>query len=398
MKSLVIVKGLVKYLKRNWVKKQGLLNFFLDAEKLKELYYRPEYKGQDKEFLIRSFDDLVYQRFIEALCLRLSTGCLVIVDCDDISQSTIETLGTIFGYKLFYHIEKTPTDFKKNYRRYLNPQFIFPLKEEVTKIITEFDNSVSNLNPTVDTYEDLEIYWKSYCKPLLINDTDKILHISDIHSNKEKFDWILKNTEPTKYRIAFGDYIDGPEMKGSRKRIDYILTNEDPNTIWLEGNHELRLRKYLGFLYFKEKGKNTAADILKSSISNDFFSLKTNDEFNLSGEESMGMIKKLNEKLKPFIVYEKNKTEYICTHAGPKWIEQLRPKYVGSVIYSNRNMDRIDDYFSKKYEKYNIVNIHGHCKYPTGLNFTKYPNIINFDTEDESKVNYFIETNKIYTI
>ena len=110
MRSLIILKGLVKSDKQNWVKREGLMNFFLDIDYIKKLFYRPDYKGS-KEFLTRSFDDVVYKVFLQALCSRLSTGTLVVIDIDNDSVSSIEDLAFIFGYTVFYHVESTPYDY-----------------------------------------------------------------------------------------------------------------------------------------------------------------------------------------------------------------------------------------------------------------------------------------------
>ena len=89
MRSLIVLKGLVKSQKLAWVKKERLGNFLLDIDTVKKLFYRPDYKGT-KEYLIRSFDDVVYRVFIQSLCSRLSTGTLVVVHMDNESLTSVE--------------------------------------------------------------------------------------------------------------------------------------------------------------------------------------------------------------------------------------------------------------------------------------------------------------------
>ena len=389
MRSLIILKGLSKKQKLDWVKKEGLYNFFLDISLLKRIYYRPDYKGGGREFLTRSFDDLVYRNFIGALCSHLSTGMLVVVDIEEESTVSVEALGTIFGYTIFYHVEPTPIDFIGKNRKYCSPQYIVPSKETLKKVVEEFKREDFSGKILIKSYQDVEAYWKPLTRTILLKDNDRVLHVADLHSHYK----ILINQvpEPGDYDLAVfhGDYIDGPEINGSRRIINQILNYEgDDRIIFLEGNHELRLRKYLGYVYLRGKQKRIVSEVLGADISEDFMN-KTAREFRMTWQEAWDMILKMNEKFKEFIIYERRKERFICTHAGLKWLDQLCPKYVGNVIFSNKNVERVDSTFSANYRDYGIWSIHGHCRYNV-LDYTKHPNVINLDAEDENKVNYFI--------
>ena len=74
MKSLVILKGLVKEDKLGWVKEQGLENFFLDVDVIRRLYSTPELIGPNEGILGRSYSTLVHRKFMEILCTRLGKG------------------------------------------------------------------------------------------------------------------------------------------------------------------------------------------------------------------------------------------------------------------------------------------------------------------------------------
>ena len=73
MKSLIILRGLSKFEKDSWLKRERLLNFLVDIEAFKRLYYKPEYKG-GRDFLVRSLDDLIYRRTI-GLRLGIRFNC-----------------------------------------------------------------------------------------------------------------------------------------------------------------------------------------------------------------------------------------------------------------------------------------------------------------------------------
>lgn len=394
MRSLIVLKGLVKSQKLAWVKKERLGNFLLDIDTVKKLFYRPDYKGT-KEYLIRSFDDVVYRVFIQSLCSRLSTGTLVVVDMDNESLTSVEDLAEIYGYTVFYHIEKTPRDYINRNIKYASNQFLPLQKDLLKREVDDFRHLDLSQKILIDTYEDVELYWKPLTKPITLNNTDPVLHISDLHSHWSILNNMIPPVEQFPLTVFAGDYIDGPEKGGSRLLMDQILNYENKNVIFLEGNHELRLRKFLGYIYLKGKGKKIVSEVLESELSTEFLE-KTSKEFQgIRMLEAIEMIRNMNKTLRCFISYQRGNNRYICTHAGLRWLEQLSPKFIGNVIYSSKNVERVDKAFSDKYFPYNYWSIHGHCKY-NEIDFFKFPGVINFDTEDEWKVNYFInEANNV---
>lgn len=383
MRSLIILRGLVKQSKLSWVKREGLWNFFIDIDCIKRLFYRPDYKGS-REFLTRSYDDVVYRVFMQSLCSHLSTGCLVVVDSENESLTTIEDLAIIFGYHVFYHVESTPNDYVGKNRKYCTHQYLVPTRDTLAKQKLEFENWDSSDKTLISTYQDIIHYWGPLC-PIKV--TGDVLVVGDIHSNYK----ILTSQcpEPSDYEMTvfLGDYIDGPEVGGSRKMLEMIFQCTNPSILFLEGNHELRLRKWLGSLLMKNKNKKILEDLLKSDINPEFLET-TSKEF--IGADIIKTLTYLNEKLREFVIYQRGDTTYYLSHAGIRWIDQLSPKFVGNLIYSNKNPNKTDREFSNQYYYDGFVSIHGHCKYPEGLNFSKYNGVYNIDTENDSVVNYLI--------
>ena len=384
MRSLIILKGLVKKDKKSWVHKEGLDNFFLDIDNIKSLFYRPDYKGSGRDYLIRSYDDQVYKIFIQSLCSRLSTGMLVVLDPESEPLGSIEDLATIFGYTVFYHVESIPAAYVGKNRKYGNPKYITPSKETLEKEVIDFRKIDWTGKNLINTYEEVEIYWKT--KHQWINKNDDILFVSDLHSH-----WSVMKSLPlsTDLTIFLGDYIDGPESGGSRLIMDELLIYENKNIMWLEGNHELRLRKYLGWSYLKAKGKKVVSGVLEDELSPEFMNSTSYEFEDIKGEEAMEYIKAMNSTLLEYFTFNRGNETYICTHAGLRWTEQISPKFIGNVIYSGKNIERVDSSFSNTYRYNDIWSIHGHCKY-ADMKFRKYPNVLNLDTEDEYKVNYAI--------
>lgn len=395
MKSLVILRGLSKKGKLEWCRREGLENFFLSIDSLRKIYYRPELRG-NKDYLSRSYDDIIYRVLLEAVCIRMSSGNLLVVDFGEESTGILEELALIFGYTIFWHYDKVPPDYLENPGKYIGKEYILPqrevLKREMEKY-GEFDITGKNM---VETYSNIEHYFSDTSRILKLKRHDKVLHVSDLHSHFSLLPSLPSFSEFALV-VFLGDYIDGPEKFGSRSIINEILTNENKRIIYLEGNHELRLRRYLGWKYLKMRGRKVISDILKSDISQDFMN-RTEPEFSdLSENEVYRMLLGMNSVLREFVRYEKCGKLYICTHCGLRWVDQVSPKYIGSVIYSNKNPNMLDSEFSKSYYKEGLISIHGHCKYPDGYKPSKFPGVFNIDPENEDSINYLI-SNKIWTV
>lgn len=397
MKSLIILRGLVEREKKEWVRSEGLGCFFISLDQLRSPFYRPE-QLRDKCVLTRSRDDSVYKVFLEALIGRMGTGNLIVIDPGTESTSTIEELAVIFGYTVFNKYFKTPWNFDKKYRSYLNNLYKFPSQEQILKEIDRHRKWEGN--NIVECFAEVEQYWKK--KETLINleDTEQVLHISDVHSNHSLVSSVLRDYEDKVSLVVFlGDYIDGNEKGGSRRMIDQILTYEgNEKFLCLCGNHELRLRKWLGYNWMRQKERKVAAQILKESLPEDF-EKRTVEEFtDLQDDDFEGMLVAMNKTLKTHGTYQRGKETIICSHTGLGSVNHINPLFIGNLIYSNKNPDKVDSEFSRNCKRTEVYSIHGHCKYPSGLCFEKYENVINIDTENEDMINYFIERGKIWTL
>ena len=385
MKSLVILKGLVKDDKLSWVKEQGLDNFFLDIDVIRRLFSTPELSDPNECILGRSYSTLVHRKFMEVLCTRLGKGCMVVVDFENEPTSTIETLATVFGYEIFYVVMSIPQDYYIHPKKYSQPWYSVKTREELELEVKNFLEQHFDSKNRVNSYQDIINWWKNKDKIINLSSNDIVLHVSDIHSNYE----IYKTIDQKNYRfiVFHGDYIDGPEKDGSRKMIDEIvITSNSPYRVWLEGNHELRLRRYLGWVYFKNNGKKQIADYLLSELSEEFLQSTAKEFIDLSPQKALDYLKGMNKRLKTHVILKRDGIIYICTHAGIKFPEQIQPKYIGNVIYGNRDMDKYDREFSNRNKKTGYYSIHAHCKYPQGWDVSKYPGVLNIDPEDETKV------------
>lgn len=358
MRSIIIIDGQDKKKKKlKWVAEQGLSNFYISLKNIKKLYYKPEYRKKIGDILIRSRDDAAYQHFIELLCYRLDSGLLVVIDVGTESIKPIECLATIYGYTIFHW--------------------------------SDFPN-----------YNSVIRYWYEKCNKKYIRkipNESSILNISDIHSNYN----LASKIKLSDTNIWHGDYIDGPEKGGSRRMIDAIIKDSNENNIYLEGNHELRLRKYLGSAWLNNTRK-TIAYVLRANLPVNFLTTTVLEFKDVANDAAMAKnyLDRLNEKLQEFVaIVWRNKRIY-CTHSGLKWKEQLTPKYIGNVIYGGKNIENTDREFlrdSVERSGGSYWSVHAHCHYKN-LKPRKWPGIINIDPASENFINYMVNLGQVHTL
>lgn len=380
MKSLIILKGLDKKAKLRWIEKEGLSNFFLDYDILRRLYSMPDLQYPGKEILGKSFVNVVRKNYLEILMTRMGKGCLVVLETEnEISDSLLENLALIFGYTIFYVVWDIPQDYLGKPKKYSPDYYALPKRDELEKRVSEFLNLQMGDKNVIYSFQDVLNYWKAREPRYKVSQEDTILHVSDLHSNYSLYKNLpkLKNY---KLVVFHGDYIDGPEKGGSKILMGLARNGTGKNVIWLEGNHELRLRKYLGCKILKGDAK----DVLEKMIPREF----TGEEFkDISQEKAVNYLECMNKNLKMYAILEDEKSTYICTHSGLSYPELLDPRYIGNIIYGNREMTRVDKSFSDYTKDKEIYSVHAHCKYGE-WNPRKYRKVINLDPRDDSSIVY----------
>lgn len=392
MRSLIILKGLVKAEKLKWVRNNKLENYFLDIDVIRKLYCMPELIAPGKEILEKSYSSTVYQRFMEALCSRLGKGCLIVIDPEQEAGSIIELLAYIFGYTVFYVIQDIPKDYIENQAKYRIPYYPTKKKSDLVAEVGIFRNQLPKSKLKIKTYSDVLSYWDKKIKKdkqvVFIKDTDKTLHVGDVHSNIELLD---KLPDFSKYvRVIFhGDYIDGPKVNGSRDMIDFICKTKNKRIIWLEGNHEIRLRRYLGYILLSaSSGRKELKSFIYSALPDDFLEHTATEFSDLTTEDAKMYLDILNNKFKMFAILVSPSFKMICTHSGIRLLGQIDPRYIGTAIYGNREMNRYDKNFSDLNKNNDIWSIHAHCQYPDSWEIMRYPKVVNLDPQTDSELVY----------
>ena len=77
---------------------------------------------------------------MEALIIRLSKGCLVVVDLDEEPVVSVETLALIHGYTVFYCIQPIPQDYCNCPKKYCLPWQNHRKKDELESSVKSFLN------------------------------------------------------------------------------------------------------------------------------------------------------------------------------------------------------------------------------------------------------------------
>ena len=402
MKTLIILKSLAKNEKLKWIRNEELENYFLDIDVIRRMYSCPELISPDREILGRSFGDIVYKRFLDVIVTRLSKGCLLVIDPENEACGVFENLACIFGYTVFYVVGNIPQDFIGKPKKYQPPYYPTKRRDDLEREVQNFLNLQLHDKRRIKTYQDVDDYWtkKIYdTQTYYINESDKVLHISDLHSNFNLYNR-LPERKDYKISVFHGDYIDGPEEGGSKKLMDLIVSgNWNPsNTVWLEGNHELRLRKYLGWKMLMGGGKKELQDLLLKSLPDDFMNTTAKEYESLTPKEARDYLEAMNTYLKLFVVIKSSGTTYYCTHAGIRFMEQLDPRFIGNVVYGNRDIIRYDKDFSDRLKRKSIWSIHAHCKYPDRWEPQRYHGVINLDPHDETEIVYGEQQNNKWNI
>ena len=400
MRSLVVLKGLVKAEKIKWVKNNKLENYFIDINVIRKMYCMAKLIAPGKEVLNKSYSGIVYQRFIEALCSRLGKGCLVVVDPEQEAGSIIELLAHIFGYTVFYVIQDVPKDYVENQGKYMIPYYSRKRKSDLSKEIGIFTNSSLGGKLKIKSYKDIIEYWNSRIKKdkqiVYIKDSDKTLHVGDIHSNVSLFNNLPDFSTYSKV-IFHGDYIDGPISGGSRNIIDTICKTKSKKILWLEGNHEIRLRRYLGYILLSSNNnRQDLKNFIYSTLPEDFLATTAQEFSDITPEDAKIYLDILNNKFKMFAIIVSPTSKMICTHSGIRLLGQIEPKYIGTVIYGNREMNKYDKNFSDLNKQNDAWSIHAHCKYPDSWEIMRYPKVVNLDPQTDSELVYGEQCNNFW--
>lgn len=339
MKTLLLIKGLSKPQIKSWIKEQGLEKHYLDFASYQNFYSQYEWDSPGKIITKFSYSDLVVKRFIEVLNLKMTKGHMIVLDTDSIGIKTVKALSTVYGYTVFSKSLDIPSDYINNYTYYSEGE-----QYEEKKVGEKIKQFLSQ-NPVgikVNDFNDIFQYFINHETVIELSNKDTALFVSDLHSNYSLYRKLSR--EHASCTILLGDYIDGLEKGGSKKLIEQI--GKDENSIWIEGNHEISLRKYLGSIIYpdllKEFYEKTAYSDFKEKTQEEFAYLEKDPN------KAVDLLGRLNKYLVEYVFLKLPEKTIVCSHCGIRNIQQLDPCYISSVVYGSHGYSDINDsIFSK---------------------------------------------------
>lgn len=388
MKTLLLIKGLSKLQIKNWIREENLEQYYLDFSQFQSLYSQSEWDAPGKINTKLSYSDLVMKRFIEILNLKMTKGHMVILDTDLIGQKNLKALCTIYGYTIFTKMMDIPSDYIVNYQYYSNGEVYS--EKKVGEKIKQFLSQVA-FGIRINKFQDIINYFIEN-EPVIKLDRkgDTALFVSDLHSNYSLYNQLPRDRST--FTVFLGDYIDGDEIGGSKKLINCL--GKDKNCIWLEGNHEVNLRKYLGSIIYPDLLK----DFYDKTVYSKFKETTEREFKDLDISKATTLLNDLNKYLVEYAFIQFPDKTMICTHCGLKSVEQLDPRYISSIIYGSHGYSDINDAYFNKNGEDGLISIHAHCKYScsteeAGVTNQKFKKVINLDPLDKSIVSYCLINN-----
>lgn len=405
MKSILILRGVPGSGKTTWIKENSLEKFTISKDTIRSLIGSYDY--DDNLNLRLSLDRVnrskVDELFKSSIIERMSKGNFIVIDCCNLSGrniNEISDLALIFGYKVFLKSFSIPNNifFILN-ERSKHSIFLDIPKKSIEELILKYLNfnlktcTHGNKIVEIESLSDIGEYWTEianidyYVKV----DQERMIHlIGDIHSDINNLSKIDFNDNDL--YVFHGDYCDrGKYPVETLKFLIKLHKLNKGNIIFLEGNHELHLRRWV----------NGFPPVSKE------FSNSTLSELNKESERFRKDLESFINDLKEFVVLRAGSMNdsIICCHAGLRneliVTRRMNLLYqgVGTLISGTRDIDKQDRSFTKTSS--GTILSHGHIAY-SGNEKYKFGKVINLDTDVKTggitEVIYNSETNSLQSI
>lgn len=372
MKELVLVRGLPCSGKSTIIENNKLEDFAISKDKVR-LLLASTITDADNNISIAPVNEKIIHDLMRILLeVRMKAGIFTIIEGifeKPSSYADYMKLAKKYGYKVYEYNCTVPLNTLLERQEKRTDKFI-PADVIVKKYLAYpeklNDPNITNINDydcknayTFNTCG-LSEFVKTHC-PILKGYTGVIV-VGDIHSCANVLQRFLDNNFREDYLFVFlGDYFDrGLEPVRTWHILKELYTKN--NVVMLMGNHEKHLLHYIN------------DEPISSSIAQ-----KTYDELEKAGipkEE----LKDFYHNLREYYMFRIFNKCYLCTHAGVEHFTHKIKLLSNDALTrnnGNRNMD-IDNVYSQNaslnkckyiddaFESYDVIQIHGHVKTPTG--------------------------------
>jgi len=360
MRALVLLRGAPGSGKSTWLKKQGLEDYALCADRIRLMFQSPVMDNERHVFQISQKNDRqVWDLLFQLLEKRMERGELCIVDaCHSKSQdfARYKKLIEAYRYRMFcIDFSSVPLDVCSAQNASRQEHKIVS-NEVLENIYSRFRNQSPPSYCKTISYDDqasIDLLFKEW-KPLDASQYDEIVVIGDVHGCFNPLEkWFREHplTEKTLH-IFVGDYIDrGLE---NDKVVEWLLENyQKKNVILLEGNHEKWLREFADGAYDEE----LALGKKSKCRSSEFFERTSKQLMKFDKKE----LRQLCRKFQAIALVDFDGEEILVTHAGvgfkPK---SLMLAAADNFIRSNEYEVDVDEQFERSLTDERLIQIHGH--------------------------------------
>lgn len=372
MKELVLVRGLPCSGKSTIIENNKLEDFAISKDKIR-LLLASTVTDADKNTSIAPVNEKIVHDLMRILLeVRMKAGIFTIIEGifeKPSSYADYMKLAKKYGYKVYEYDCNEPLDILLARREERTDKFI-PEDVIIKKYLAYTDSlndpNVTNINDwdnkSLYRFDNLGLYEFTRTRCDILKGYTGVIVVGDIHSCANVLQRFLDNNFREDYLFVFlGDYFDrGPEPVRTWNILKDLYTKE--NVVMLMGNHEKHMLHYIN-----DKP-------ITSSIAQ-----KTYDELEKAGV-TKEELKDFYCNLKEYYMFRIFNKCYLCTHAGVEhFTHKIKLLSNDALTRNNGNRDMdIDDVYSQNaslgkctyiddgYNRYDVIQIHGHVKTPTG--------------------------------
>lgn len=343
MRTLLLLRGCPASGKSTWVKENNLEPYTLSADKIRLSKRSPILNKSGNLCISQSFDNEVWTQLFETLEERMQRGEFVVIDATHYRSELIQRYKKLvdeYRYRA-YIIDFTGVSKEECLRRNeLRPEFQRVPNEVIEKMCAVFDaekdgvfKEVSNKYKILQPENAMQELQDNILFDL--NDVyDKVVIFGDIHGCYEPLKkYFDKNpiNEKTEY-IFTGDYIDRGIQ--NKEVLDFISNHrQDKNFLFLEGNHEIWLRKYCSKTYNPFNPSDEEKKILRKYCGKGFIqqeynkNIRSNEFLNNTVPQieniNKGELRQICRKLSQFSYFKLGDKKYMVCHGGVPCVPNL---------------------------------------------------------------------------
>lgn len=337
MRILLLTRGLQGSGKDYWIKKNNLEPYTLSADNIRLLLQSPETSLDGKAVISQKNDNKVWKMLFEILEQRMQRGELIVVNATHYKSSLLSRYKKLIDtYKYRPYIvdfTDVPLDtcLERNRTR---ESYKFVPEDVIKKVHAVFEaeknspecKEISN-RFTVLPHESAMDILKQNLLFDFTNKYNKVVVFGDIHGCYEPIkNYFNINPIRDDYQYIFtGDYIDRGIQ--NKEVLEFLIENMNKtNFLYLEGNHEVWLRKYCSKDYIPFSPSVEDKKILDKYLDKNY--IKERYDQNIRSSEfltntvpqiegiSKSNLRQLCRKLGQMAYFKFGNKKYFITHGG----------------------------------------------------------------------------------